>query len=72
MANEQEDVLRLVELTEEIKHDRRERIREIKAEREFVERPRRPLALPPAPWDEERVVERVIEYDRGPPPRRYR
>ena len=71
----QEDVLRLVELTEDIKRDRRERIREIQAEREFVERPRRPLALPPAPppWDEERVVEREIIYDRGPPPpRRYR
>ena len=69
----QEDVLRLVELTEDIKRDRRERIREIEAEREMAERQRRPLALPPAPWDEERVVEREIIYDRGPPPpRRYR
>ena len=69
----QEDVLRLVELTEDIKRDRRERIREIEAEREMAERARRPLALPPAPWDEERVVEREIIYDRGPPPpRRYR
>lgn len=71
----QEDVLRLVELTEDIKRDRRERIREIQAEREFVERPRRQLALQPAPppWDEERVVEREIIYDRGhPPPRRFR
>ena len=67
----QEDVLSLVELTEDIKRDRRERIREIQAEREFVDRPRRPLALPPPPWDEERVVEREIIYDR-PPPRRYR
>ena len=68
-------MLRLVELTEDIKRDRRERIREIQAEREFIERPRRPLALPPvqSPWDEERVVEREVIYDRGPPPpRRYR
>lgn len=68
-------MLRLVELTEDIKRDRRERIREIQAEREFIERPRRPLALPPAPppWDEERVVEREVIYDRGPPPpRRFR
>ena len=66
----QEDVLALVELTEDIKRDRRERIREMQGEREFAERPRRPLALPPPPWDEERVVEREIIY--SPPPRRYR
>ena len=68
----QEDVLRLVELTEDIKRDRRERIREIEAEREMADRQRRPLALPPPPWDEEKVIEREIIYDRGPPPRRYR
>jgi len=69
----QEDVLFLVELTEDIKRDRRERIREIQAERDSAGRPRRPLALPQPPWDEERVVEREIIYDRGPPPpRRYR
>lgn len=69
----QEDILFLVELTEDIKRDRRERIREIQAEREFAERPRRPAALPQPPWDEERIVEREIIYDRGPPPpRRYR
>lgn len=67
----QEDVLRLVEITEDIKRDRRERIREIQAEREFAERRRQPLALPAPPWDEERVVEREIIYDRAPPPRRY-
>ncbi len=69
----QEDVLRLVELTEDIKRDRRERIREIQIERDIAERRRQPLALPAPPWDEERVVEREIIYDRGPlPPRRYR
>ncbi|KAK4692169.1 hypothetical protein P7C71_g4981, partial [Lecanoromycetidae sp. Uapishka_2] len=67
-----EDVHRLVELTEDIKRDRRERIREIQAEREFAERRRQPLALPAPGWDEERVVEREVIYDRGPPPRRYR
>jgi hypothetical protein len=71
--HQQEDVLELVEITEDIKRDRRERIREIQIERELAERPRRPLALPQPPWDEERVVEREIIYDRGlPPPRRYR
>ena len=67
----QEDVLRLVELTEDIRRDRRERIREIQAERD-MERRRLPLALPaPQAWDEERVVEREIIYDRAPP-RRFR
>ena len=69
---QKEDVLSLVELTEEIKHDRRRRIRDIRDEREFLREerlpPRRPPALP-QPWDEERVIEREVIYDG---PRRYR
>ena len=72
----QDDVLALADLTEDIKHDRKRRIREMDAEREFLreerERPaRRPLALPQQAWDEERIVEREIVYD-GPPRRGYR
>jgi len=58
-----------VDLSEDIKTGRRERIREMQREREAPrERPRKPLALG---WDEERIVEREVIYD-GPPPRRYR
>ena len=64
----QDDVLRLVELTEAIKNDRQARIREIQYEREAPPPPKKQLALP---WDEERVFEREVIYER-PPPRRYR
>ncbi|MCJ1372107.1 hypothetical protein MMC20_003328 [Loxospora ochrophaea] len=63
-----DDVLRLVELTEAIKNDRQARIREIQYEREAPPPPKKQLALP---WDEERVFEREVIYER-PPPRRYR
>ncbi|KAL8814950.1 MAG: hypothetical protein Q9191_008501, partial [Dirinaria sp. TL-2023a] len=62
-----EDVQRLVDLSEDIKRGRRDRIREMQWERERPP-PRKQLALP---WDEERIVEREVIYD-GPPPRRYR
>jgi len=55
-----------VELTEDIKRDRRDRIREIQWEREVRperERPRK--QIPAGPWDEERVFEREVVYE-GP------
>ncbi|EME44947.1 hypothetical protein DOTSEDRAFT_70857 [Dothistroma septosporum NZE10] len=65
-----EDVLRLVEISEEIKKERRDRILEIQWERE--ERERRPKMLPapppipapPRPRYDERIYEREIIYDR--------
>lgn len=66
----QEDVLRLVEATEAIKRDRRERIREIEFERSLPrEKPRKQLALP---WDEEKIYEREIIYEGPPRGGRYR
>ncbi|KAL8693763.1 MAG: hypothetical protein Q9218_001459 [Villophora microphyllina] len=66
-----EDVLHLVELSEDLKRDRRERIREIEWEqRQAPPKPR--LALAGRPWDEERIVEREVIYEGPPPPRRYR
>ncbi|MCJ1321071.1 hypothetical protein MMC15_006413 [Xylographa vitiligo] len=67
----QEDVLRLVEISEDLRRERRERIRAIEWERAHEpepepERPRRMLAA--EPWDEERIYEREIVYDRPPPP----
>lgn len=72
----QEDVLRLVELTEDIRRERRERIREIQWEREELERAPALKSLPapppvPAPpignkggsYDE-RIYEREWRYDR--------
>ena len=50
----QEDVLRLVEITEDIKRERRERIREIQWEREESER--LPKMLPPPPPIEARFT----------------
>ncbi|KAA6413806.1 MAG: hypothetical protein FRX48_02168 [Lasallia pustulata] len=62
-----EDVLKLVDLTEDIRRERKERIREIQWEREHMPLPpverRRPLELD---WDEERVFEREVVYE---PPR---
>nr|POF07213.1 hypothetical protein CFP56_31836 [Quercus suber] len=74
-----EDVLRLVELTEDIRRERRERIREIQWEREELERvPKLLPAPPPAPIPpplprsryDERIYEREYVYDRDN--RRYR
>ncbi|MCJ1405086.1 hypothetical protein MMC11_008312 [Xylographa trunciseda] len=66
-----EDVLRLVEISEDLRRERRDRIRAIEWERTHEpepepERPRRQLAA--EPWDEERIYEREIIYDRPPPP----
>ncbi|MCJ1473885.1 hypothetical protein MMC13_002540 [Lambiella insularis] len=66
-----EDVLRLVELSEDLRRERRERIRALEYERMHApepepERPRRMLAA--EPWNEERIYEREIVYDRPPPP----
>lgn len=61
--------MRLVEISEDLRRERRERIREIEWERQHEATPERPrLALPAQPWDEERVFEREIIYDRAPPP----
>ncbi|KAI4240169.1 MAG: hypothetical protein L6R40_005302 [Gallowayella cf. fulva] len=68
-----EDVLRLVEVSEELKRDRRERIREIEWEQRHGPAPSKPrLALEGRAWDEERIIEREIIYEGAPPPRRYR
>jgi len=67
-----EDVLRLVELTEDIRRERRERIREIQWEREELERlpkmlppPPVPAPAPPPPRSayEERIYEKEYYYD---------
>ena len=50
----QEDVLQLVELTEDIRKDRRTRIRQIEYEREDLHRAR--------PRHDERVYEREVVY----------
>jgi len=71
----QEDVLRLVELTEDIRRERQDRIRELQWEREREERERAlPKMLPPPPPPipappsrskyDERVYEREYIYDR--------
>lgn len=72
----QEDVLKLVELTEDIRRQRRERIRELQWEREEIDRaPKMITAPPPVPAPprsnyEERIYEREYYYDRDG--RRYR
>ena len=74
MFEKQDDVLGLVELTEDIRADRRDRISEIQAERDMGPPPsRRGMPPPQPPWDEERVIEREVIYDsRGPGGRRMR
>ncbi|KAL8905384.1 MAG: hypothetical protein Q9207_002668 [Kuettlingeria erythrocarpa] len=67
-----EDVLRLVEVSEEIKRERRERIREIEWEQRQPAPSKPRLALAGRPWDEERIIEREVIYEGAPPPRRYR
>ncbi|THW30530.1 hypothetical protein D6D23_00003 [Aureobasidium pullulans] len=66
-ASSQEDVLQLVELSEDIRRERRDRIREIEWEREQLERlpppkPRSPPAKPRSKYDE-RIYEREVIYD---------
>lgn len=77
--DEQEDVLRLVDLSEDLKRDRRERIREIEWEQRQPLPPPLPREKPRLaiqggrPWEEERIVEREVIYEGPPPPsRRYR
>ena len=74
---EQEDVLKLVEITEDIRRQRRQRIREIQWEREEVDRapkmlPPPPPSIPPPPRSvyDEKVYEREYIHDRDG--RRYR
>ncbi|KAI4197847.1 MAG: hypothetical protein LQ346_002895 [Caloplaca aetnensis] len=67
-----EDVLRLVEVSEELKRERRERIREIEWEQRQPAPLKPRLALAGRPWDEERIIEREVIYEGAPPPRRYR
>jgi len=50
-----EDVCQLVELSDEIRRDRRTRIREIEYEREEIQRRRKPY--------DERLFEREVVYD---------
>ncbi|KAF2159400.1 hypothetical protein M409DRAFT_30150 [Zasmidium cellare ATCC 36951] len=65
-----EDVVRLVEITEDIKRERRDRIREIQWEREERERapkllpPPPPVPAPPRSKYDERIYEREYIYDR--------
>jgi hypothetical protein len=73
----QEDVLKLVEVTEDIRRERRERLREIQWERDQIERqpkmlPPPPPRIPPPPTGryDERVYEKEVVYDRDR--RRYR
>ena len=73
LITRQEEVQALTDLTTDIKHGRRSRIRQIEAEREAeVLPPRRKQIAGPPGWDEERIVEREIIYNDGPPRRGYR
>ena len=75
-------MLRLVEISKDLRRDRRDRIRQIEAEQMapppapistvVIERERERPRLAERPWDEERVFEREVIYDRPPPPRRER
>ena len=78
LTSSQEDVLKLVEVTEEIRRERRERLREIQWERDEIERQPKmlPPPMPPVPPPprggryDERIYEKETIYDRDP--RRYR
>lgn len=61
-------MLQLVELSEDIRRERRERIREIQWEREELER----MPPPPKSRYDERLYEREIVYDRRQGSGRYR
>jgi hypothetical protein len=67
MLKIQENVLQLVELSEEIRRERRDRIREIEWEREQLERlpPPKPRSPPPKARSkyDERIYEREVIYD---------
>ena len=70
-GRQQEDILELVQLTQDIREARRDRVREIQWERDLIDggnvRPgRRGIA------EEERVVEREVVYEGRRPPPRYR
>jgi len=56
----QEDVLHLVEISDDIRRRRKSRIRQIEYEREEI-RERRP---PPPPSYDERYFEHEVSYDR--------
>lgn len=63
-------MLRLVEITEDIKRERRERIREIQWEREEIDRvpkmlPPPPVPAPPRSRYDEHIYEREYLYDRN-------
>jgi hypothetical protein len=58
-----EDVLNLVRLTEDIKRDRRARIREIEFERTIQPSYERRREPPPVGWDEEKIYEREVIYE---------
>ena len=72
----QEDVLELVSLSETIRRERQERIREIKGQtiyllREIEWERRERRRERDSGFSDERIIEREIIYDnRGPPPRR--
>lgn len=76
----QEDVLELVSLSETIRRERQDRIREIQRERDRLERRdrerdewerRERRRERDSGFSDERIIEREIIYDgRGPPPRR--
>ncbi|PBP21763.1 conserved glutamic acid rich protein [Diplocarpon rosae] len=67
-----EDVLELVQLSEIIRRERQDRLREIQREREREEWERRERRRErDSGFADERIIEREIIYDgRGPPPRR--
>lgn len=83
LENQQQDVLELVEISQDIRRQRHERIREIQWEREHL--PERRERRPPPQIieerrlmieerrpaiEEERVIEREVVYEgRRPPPR---
>jgi hypothetical protein len=82
--NLQEDVLQLTEMSEDIRRARKDRLREIKWERDVRDDwdRRRPAVMAPmrrereyyrrpGGWDEERVKEREVIYDSRGPARGY-
>ena len=82
LTMQQEDVLKLVEMSESIRRERRDRIREIERERERLERRDRDREEwemverserrrdRDRSFDDERIIEREIVYDGRRPPRR--
>ena len=70
----QEDVHRLVEISEDIRKDRRERIRQIEWERKMPPppEPEPRMMLDQRPYEEDRIYEREVIYRTPPPPPRRR